>query len=261
VNNTGDGAGIKGVSKSPTLRVPGVLGINNNATGQTVGVLGQATTSPIGTGVNGIGSITGGYFEATKNPSGGFNPVGVFGTASGTNSTGVVGKGKATGGYFEATSAGGTALVAQAPGGGGSGYAIKAAGNVTQSLFTHGFMKAAAYVADFNGTPQIVRCFNSQATGAAVTAPPCGFTVTRSGSLGEEYAINFGFNVGADFFSITRANPAPSNATPANLYVDGASLNTLYIQSWADLSFYCDYIAPILCFVSNDPAEFFILVF
>jgi hypothetical protein len=285
INNTGDGAGIKGVSKSPTLRVPGVLGINNNTTAQSSGVVGQATASPIGTGVNGIGSITGGYFEATKGPSNGFNPVGVYanatganstgvigkgrvtggsfessatvgvgvyGVANGTNSTGVVGKGKVTGGYFEATEAGGNALVVQAPGGGGSGYAIKAAGNVSQSPLTYGFMKAAAYVTNNNGTPQITRCFNSQATGAAVTAPPCGFSVTRSLS---DYAINFGFNVGADFFSVTSASPIPLSKASAQLNIDGTSANTLFIKS--------DYVDCISsgCFAFPNPTDFFVVVF
>jgi hypothetical protein len=74
--------GVYGISSSGLLRVPGVLGVNNNATGQVVGVLGQATNSPIGTGINGIGKIAGGYFEATGGPSGGLNPVGLLGISN-----------------------------------------------------------------------------------------------------------------------------------------------------------------------------------
>jgi Chaperone of endosialidase len=117
VSNAGTGVGIKGVSSSPTLGVAGVLGVNDNTTGQVVGVSGQATASPIGTGVSGIGSTTGGYFQATNdghspaatqfipsavvaNASGATGTVrGVYATANNDGGTGVWGEGY-NGGYF-----------------------------------------------------------------------------------------------------------------------------------------------------------------
>jgi hypothetical protein len=63
------GNGVVGVTVSTTLNSAGVRGEASASTGQVVGVFGNAVNSPIGTGVVGVGTITGGYFRA--NASGG----------------------------------------------------------------------------------------------------------------------------------------------------------------------------------------------
>jgi competence protein ComGC len=82
MDNTGTGDGIFGTTYSSIFRSSGIKGFNRGTTGLGVGVYGQATDSPTGTGVNGVGSITGGYFEATGTPNGGYTPTGLYGVAS-----------------------------------------------------------------------------------------------------------------------------------------------------------------------------------
>ncbi len=82
VDNNGAGGGIIGLTLSNVFRASGIAGYNRSGAGLGIGVLGQATDSPTGTGVNGFGSITGGYFEATGAPSGIYTPTGVYGAAS-----------------------------------------------------------------------------------------------------------------------------------------------------------------------------------
>lgn len=107
--------GVLGISNSSTINTPGVKGINSSATGQVVGVLGQSLNSPIGTGVAGYGSVTGGYFRAEKGSSGGFDPVGVYGVANATNGVGVRGE---SANWFGGVFVGGAyGLLAQSPSG------------------------------------------------------------------------------------------------------------------------------------------------
>lgn len=89
VNNGGAGGGLLGSSSSSTTNVAGVYGLNFSSTGQVVGVFGQATSSPIGTGVVGKGAVTGGYFQATGEPSGGITPVGIYGVAQSSQGVGI----------------------------------------------------------------------------------------------------------------------------------------------------------------------------
>jgi len=70
------GAGIRGLTASTEFGASGVLGEATAASGQTVGVVGHSTESPIGTGTVGIGNATGGYFE-TNGKTGA--RVGVYG--------------------------------------------------------------------------------------------------------------------------------------------------------------------------------------
>ncbi len=88
VTNLGDGMGLD-VATSSTTGASAIQGISYGATGQTTGVFGRATTSPTGTGVVGIGGVTGGYFQATGEPSGGFTPVGVYGVAQSGQGVGI----------------------------------------------------------------------------------------------------------------------------------------------------------------------------
>ena len=219
VADGGTNAGLTGTSASAGFRVAGVSGINTHPSALSLGVLGEATASPIGTGVNGFGSITGGYLEATGNPSGGFNPVGVYGVASGTVGTGVVGRGSATGVYAQATVLGGNGLVANAP---ALGFAIKAEGNVTQDRTAGGFVKAMAYV---DAAGNVTRCFNSQASGAS-----CGISVARPQT--GQYVVDFGFQVNDRFYT-AQASVGPgygvyeyqSSTTTLSFGVYGSSLN------------------------------------
>jgi Chaperone of endosialidase len=86
---TGTSVGVKGFSSGNTETGYGVLGTNTSATGKVVGVLGQATNSPDGTGVVGKGRVNGGYFEAVSNGTqyrgtgvSGFGNIGVSGLGS-----------------------------------------------------------------------------------------------------------------------------------------------------------------------------------
>jgi hypothetical protein len=61
-----EGNGVVGVTYATALNSAGVLGRADATTGQVAGVFGIADRTPIGTGVVGVGSITGGYFRANR---------------------------------------------------------------------------------------------------------------------------------------------------------------------------------------------------
>jgi len=71
-------------------------------------------------------------------------------------------------------------------------------GDAVQSRGAGGFAKAMIFVKQ-DGT--IDRCYNSQATGSAVSTPPCGFTISHDQS--GRYIIDFGFKVSDRFYSVT----------------------------------------------------------
>jgi len=74
-------------------------------------------------------------------------------------------------------------------------------GNATQDLGSNGLVKAMALIAANN---TVVRCYNSTATGTAVTAPPCGFNaVFEPDGPGTGFVVDFGFNVNNRFISVT----------------------------------------------------------
>lgn len=77
-----------------------------------------------------------------------------------------------------------------------SGYALQFDGNASQSLNSGGMVKAMLYV-DPTQPQAVVRCFNSQATGAAVNTPPCGFLV--SSPQWGYWNVDFGFDVATRF--------------------------------------------------------------
>lgn len=75
-----------------------------------------------------------------------------------------------------------------------NGYAMYANGHAAQTMTSGGWVKAMVYVDP--GLPtgqQIVKCFNSQLSGAASTTPPCG--ITAFGALLGLWYVDFGFNV------------------------------------------------------------------
>src|ERR1041384_1982447 len=162
--------GVSGTTASTGFNVAGVYGEATANSGTVVGVYGKATNDPNGTGMAGFGNAVGGYFQA-----------------SGDGLVGVSTSGDGFGGAFRNS---------------GGGMAIKAEGNVMQDRGAGGFVKAMAYVDPFApGGIQITRCYNSQATGTAVSTAPCGFTITHS-SLGFQY-VDFGFDVRDRFILIT----------------------------------------------------------
>ena len=125
--NSANRYGVYGTSRSASINTPGVLGDNLSTVGQVVGVYGVATASPIGTGVGGVGSVTGGYFEAKSGESGGFKPTGVFGVAKQNFGTGVYGNGGTWGGQFVSNGVGiqidgGTGIVVGSKDGGTTLY-------------------------------------------------------------------------------------------------------------------------------------------
>ncbi len=85
---------------------------------------------------------------------------------------------------------------------GNSGFGIAADNNAWQARGAGGWVKAMAYVDPFApGGIAIISCYNSQATGAAVTTPPCGITLLdhqQGANL-----IDFGFQVSDRFIQLT----------------------------------------------------------
>src|SRR5262249_6679996 len=61
-----EGNGVDGVTYATAHNAAGYLGRPDATTGQVAGVFGIADRTPIGTGVVGVGSITGGYFRANR---------------------------------------------------------------------------------------------------------------------------------------------------------------------------------------------------
>ncbi len=79
-----------------------------------------------------------------------------------------------------------------------TGFALQLDGNVSQSLNTGGLVKAMLYVDPTQPVgQQIVRCYNSQTSGSAVSTPPCGFTLANP-YTGVWY-VSFGFDVSQRF--------------------------------------------------------------
>jgi hypothetical protein len=104
--------------------------------------------------------------------------------------------------YGNATGLGGVGVYAQ----GASGAAIHAAGNATQARDNGGFAKAMAYINPFLPASQyVVRCYNSQQAGSAMSTSPCGITVTRIGP--GDYWVDFGFKVNDRFVSVAGIQP------------------------------------------------------
>jgi hypothetical protein len=75
-------------------------------------------------------------------------------------------------------------------------------GNAAQSRDKGGFVKAMAYIDPFLPADQyVVRCYNSQTNGNAMSTAPCGIKVTRTQN--GIYVIDFGFKVDDRFISVT----------------------------------------------------------
>jgi trimeric autotransporter adhesin len=95
---------------------------------------------------------------------------------------------------------------------GDSGFGIAADNNAWQARGAGGWVKAMAYVDPFvAGGIAITRCYNSQATGATVTTPPCGISIVHN-TQGDN-TLDFGFQVSDRFVQLTAVvSPASQNA-------------------------------------------------
>lgn len=200
--DSNSGEGVHGESVSGT----GVAGISGGAV-NTAGVYG-ASTNPSGVGTRGDGAT--GVYGRSASPNGG--GIGVRGEATSAGGYGVWGS---------AEGPNGTGVIASIN---GSGAAIRALGDAVQSIGSHGWLKAAAYIAP-NMT--VIRCFNAQASGAAVYTPPCGFRVWR-GVVGNIdmtglYFIELGFPTDSSFVSIT-PQLSGTASTSANAALESASV-------------------------------------
>jgi competence protein ComGC len=92
IANYGDGNALDAFTYSNTGGFA-IKGKSYGTTGLSLGVYGDATDSPTGTGVVGKGGVTGGYFEAVGEPSGGFIPTGLYGFAKSNQGVGVKAQG------------------------------------------------------------------------------------------------------------------------------------------------------------------------
>lgn len=187
------GTGVRGDSTSgwgvhgESISSRGVIGRSSSDVGvfgqstSGVGVYGESTSYE---GVRGVAHDINHGAVVGIHDGGGF---GVYGNSS--TGAGVVGSSTTwVGVYGESnnqTGVWGKSL---------AGFAMRADGPASQSLESGGWVKAMIYLDPARPAgQQIVRCFNSQATGSAVSIPPCGFTATSSTS--GDWDINFGFNV------------------------------------------------------------------
>lgn len=104
-------------------------------------------------------------------------------------------------------------------------------GSIFQNRTGHGVVKAMALIKDDN---TVVRCFNSQATGAAITTPPCNITVTFE--TDGNYLIDFGFQVSDRYIlltprTLTDGATAPVNVTATVAGVTNVNQTRAYFRS------------------------------
>lgn len=162
--------------------------------GPTEGI--EAESLNTGFGVRGFalgnsGQGVWGESSGTTIAANGFGPDGVDGITHSANGSGVAGVNYA---------AGGTAVYGGAPNG---GIGFQTPNNVQQGRGAGGWVKAMVFVDPFTASgTAITRCYNSQASGATVNTPPCGFSVVHEG-LGIDL-IDFGFQVNDRFISATQ---------------------------------------------------------
>ncbi|MBX3024099.1 hypothetical protein KF840_04230 [bacterium] len=202
------GEGVHGESLSGT----GVAGITGAGAADTAGVYG-ASSNPTGVGTRGDGA-TGVYGRSTVGSG-----IGVRGEATASGGTGVSGSSAAGPGVSGTSSSNtGAGVVAVNS---GTGPAIAAQGNAVQSLAAGGWVKAMLYV---EGNRTISRCYNSQATGAAVFTPPCGFQVSAGATGG--YPITAPFDINNRFISAT---PANSGLAQTNLNISINAPRVFYV--------------------------------
>jgi hypothetical protein len=208
--------GVRGVAHN--INHGAVVGVHD---GGGIAVYGLSTTnvgtygeSTSGWGVYGKSQTSIGVYGESANFEG------VRGTSHNANHGGIVGVNDA---------AGGTAVYGVAS---NDGYAMRANGNASQSLNNGGWAKAMLYVDPFQPVgQQIVRCYNSQASGSGISTPPCGFTITNP-STGR-WNINFGFDI-SQRFAVASVSHSPIGVAigygPNSAM--GIDTNTIYVSTY-----------------------------
>jgi hypothetical protein len=221
LNNSGGNVGI-GTANPNTGRmhvvssdanVPAIYAESANravwgkSTGGSRGVFGESNS---GEGVH--GESIGGTGVAGFSQSSTTTFPGVYGGSTGNGGVGVKGEGT-TGVFGKTTSATGVGVTGE----NASGNAFAALGNAFQSRDKGGWVKAMALVRDDN---TIIRCYNSQAAGAAVNTPPCGMTVIFE--TDGNYLIDFGFFVSDRFISLTPRTLTTGSSAPIDVSATAA---------------------------------------
>jgi hypothetical protein len=117
---------------------------------------------------------------------------------------------------------------------GDSGFGIAADNNAWQARGAGGWVKAMAYVDPFApGGIAVTRCYNSQASGAAVTTPPCGITLLHH-EQGSNL-VDFGFQVSDRFVQVTAVattRSAQAGATTVGAFIAAGEIGNAN-QVWA----------------------------
>jgi len=109
---------------------------------------------------------------------------------------------------------------------GDSGFGMATDSNAWQARGAGGWIKAMAYVDPFaSGGIAVTSCYNPQASGAAVTTPPCGITLLNH--FRGINIVDFGFQVSDRFVQLTAVLTAPSNS---------AGATTVGAMSWPDFA-------------------------
>ena len=188
------GHGVQGGSS-------GGVGVEGNDAAGGDGVVGTSVSgrgvfgfSHSERGVHGISDTGPGVFGSS---SSGYGVQGVGSTADGVN------------GITNAANVSGVAGINNTSGAGvyglsNGGFGFVTPNNVSQDRSAGGWVKAMVFVDPFtqNGTA-ITRCYNSQASGATVSTPPCGFGITHR-SQGTDI-VDFGYQINDRFISVSSA--------------------------------------------------------
>jgi len=165
-----NGSGAAGVAAESRGQGYGVWAISSNSSTYGVGIRGESFGNSLFPDGNGSDGVDG--FAHSVNGSG----------VAGINTTNGIG--------IYAHSSGGAGILTDS--------------NVVQARNMGGWVKAMAFVDPFaQGGIAITRCFNSQASGAGVSTPPCGFSINH-----EDAGVNlidFGFRVDDRFVQVTSA--------------------------------------------------------
>ena len=249
--STGNGIGVQGFSVGGTGiygSTSGVSGLFNGAAavvGDTKNYFGVWGLSSLNDGVHGING-SGAAGVAGENKGQGY---GVWAISSNASSYGVGVRGESFGnsrfpngngsdgvdGFAHSENGSGVAGINTTDGPGVYGHSNGGAGFTTDSYVNQarnmgGWVKAMAYVDPFApGGIAITRCFNSQASGAAVNTPPCGIGINHVGQ--GENILDFGFEVDDRFFQTTESNNS-GGVTSVWTTCSGCSVSQVFTDTW-----------------------------
>ena len=199
--NSGSGYGVDGETTNGDAGVfgsainIGVKGVSSSSFG--AGVYGQNTasgggvtgTSAGGDGVHGAGAANGVHGLSSSGN-------GVAGNSASNTASGVYGENNVKGFGVAGRANNGVGMLGDSS----NGWAMRANGNVQQSLGGNGWVKAMALI---NANGDISRCYNSQQTGAWVSSGGCGIGVTVFGACLCGYTLDFGFDMTNRYESAT----------------------------------------------------------